>query len=264
MNTLSDPDDGLEPPKEAWQVVGCTQCKAPPGMRCTGQRMMIHAVRRRAFIERLAHEADLRQPGVSAVKEVQPWRDAKPPRSGRPPRTERAERPERTPRAGRSGQSARGEHGRGHRNAGRTEIALGTQDDRFSAPLAKAQEDTPPWEELAARLRVEQHIPALPSPVNTPNPEPSFVPSEPVVASSPLGEPLPPLFKFDRKIENPQVWHLVPCPQCRMPAGTRCLGPLSQARFASHNARLEAHRQFEASHHTHEPHIPHIESADDT
>lgn len=276
-----DTDEGQVPHREAWQVVGCTACKAPPGMRCTGQRMTTHAVRRRALMERLANEADLRQADGPGNNPPPPWAEETKPQASWPStRPERADRPARSPRSGRSSRSTgsvqpgRGERGRGGRGDrgdrqghGSPEAAATVrapprpghqphlQGGRTQPAAAKMADDSPHWEELAARLRVEQHMPALPPAVNTPTFEVSVASPELVTTTSAPGEAPHPLFTVNRKVENPQVWHLVPCPQCRMPAGTRCVGPLNQPRFASHSARLEAYRQFEASQPYHEPTI---------
>lgn len=95
----------------------------------------------------------------------------------------------------------------------------------------------------ASRTNAPFSPPLPPLPPLPPPPPPS--PTSPVsgrpVQPAPAKPSSAPHFNLTAKREDPAVWKETLCPQCRAPAGVRCVGPLGDARFASHDARQKLH-----------------------
>lgn len=227
-NDTSDADG--ERRREPWQVVGCSTCNVPAGIRCVGSRgVSTHSARKRVFFQRLEEER----------AERDKLRSAEPPSKGRRNRGSRKDRKSR-------------------------ERSPSTSSPAFSADFEPGDVDrpapvpTPEWASLAARLRAEHKMSDLPQSKATIPPwedDPAPVASEPTPAvpvkspPSPAAEPTGPTrFVFERKVENPDVWNKLACPQCRAPAGTRCfVGLLGETRFASHPQRVAALNEMNTS-----------------
>lgn len=219
--------------REPWQVVGCSTCNVPAGIRCVGSRgVSTHSARKRVFFQRLEEERAEREEARSADLQSK----------------------------GRRGRGSRKER-KGRSNAATAPSPAYSSDFTVGEAERPTPIPTPEWASLAARLRAEHKMsPPSPAPSSVPpwedDPEPSAEVGTPPPATLPTNQQLPPSsavvqasrFVFERKVENPDVWKKIACPRCRAPAGTRCFGGLlSEPRFASHPQRTAAYAEMSSS-----------------
>lgn len=231
--------------KEPWQVMSCPQCKAPPGMRCKGNKIgvIVHGIRRKKFMELLEKEGLLEKnqkgKGWHRTKKNKYFGQKK------------------------DSEESADQHQRNHDPSSIDKSSEDGIPPWEDLPTQKNNEPAPSWGNLAAKLRKEKGIKPMEKQQDAVTISDEGDTAE-IHHASPASPPMDvvgemkgpnlsdssavtkkPQLKFAPRLENQAIWQKIPCPTCHATPGKRCADTLGEARFASHQSRVHLFHSLE-------------------